>query len=202
MDIEALSQMNSLLTNYLDTTKNNSTNLTTNTASTTQSSTGIVLAKKGESGYIEGMDSDNDGEITMEEFNEYCEANGVSGKDKVKLMTLMASAQTNTKLTEKASKSAQENIENATDSTEDTTSEDDSTDTQGAIYARKGDDNYNEAMDKNTNGVVTYQEYMEYCNEKAKNSNKNSSTESKETQTYAQNEHYDEEAEITVEAEV
>lgn len=31
------------------------------------------------------------------------------------------------------------------------------------IYAKKGEDNYNEVMDFNGDGVVTYDEYMQYC---------------------------------------
>ena len=35
------------------------------------------------------------------------------------------------------------------------------------IFAAKGEDNYNEAMDFNGDGVVTYDEYMRYCEENA-----------------------------------
>ena len=35
------------------------------------------------------------------------------------------------------------------------------------ILASKGEDNYNEAMDFNGDGVVTYDEYMRYCEENA-----------------------------------
>jgi len=35
------------------------------------------------------------------------------------------------------------------------------------IYAKKGEDNYNEVMDFNGDGVVTYDEYMKYCEENA-----------------------------------
>lgn len=35
------------------------------------------------------------------------------------------------------------------------------------IFATKGEDNYNEAMDFNGDGVVTYDEYMQYCEENA-----------------------------------
>ena len=35
------------------------------------------------------------------------------------------------------------------------------------IFATKGEDNYNEAMDFNGDGVVTYDEYMRYCEENA-----------------------------------
>jgi hypothetical protein len=35
------------------------------------------------------------------------------------------------------------------------------------IFATKGEDNYNKAMDFNGDGVVTYDEYMRYCEENA-----------------------------------
>ncbi len=38
---------------------------------------------------------------------------------------------------------------------------------QEKVFAKKGEDNYNEAMDFNDDGVVTYDEYMRYCEENA-----------------------------------
>ena len=35
------------------------------------------------------------------------------------------------------------------------------------VFAKNGQDNYNEAMDFNGDGVVTYDEYMRYCEENA-----------------------------------
>ena len=35
------------------------------------------------------------------------------------------------------------------------------------IFAKKGEDNYNKAMDFNGDGIVTYDEYMKYCEENA-----------------------------------
>lgn len=35
------------------------------------------------------------------------------------------------------------------------------------VFATKGEDNYNEAMDFNGDGVVSYDEYMRYCEENA-----------------------------------
>ena len=35
------------------------------------------------------------------------------------------------------------------------------------VFAKKGHNNYNEAMDFNGDGVVTYDEYMKYCEENA-----------------------------------
>ncbi len=38
---------------------------------------------------------------------------------------------------------------------------------QEKVFAQKGNENYNEAMDFNGDGVVTYDEYMRYCEENA-----------------------------------
>ena len=35
------------------------------------------------------------------------------------------------------------------------------------IYTQKGEKNYNKAMDYNGDGIVTYDEYMKYCEENA-----------------------------------
>ena len=52
----------------------------------------IVLASKGESGYSPIFDVDNNGIITLDEFNKYCEENGVKEEDKLKLMMSMQSS--------------------------------------------------------------------------------------------------------------
>lgn len=38
---------------------------------------------------------------------------------------------------------------------------------QEKVFAKKGEDNYNKAMDYNGDGIVTYDEYMKYCEENA-----------------------------------
>jgi len=38
---------------------------------------------------------------------------------------------------------------------------------QEKVFATKGEDNYNEVMDYNGDGIVTYDEYMRYCEENA-----------------------------------
>ena len=35
------------------------------------------------------------------------------------------------------------------------------------IYSKRGENNYNMAMDYNNDGIVTYDEYMRYCSENA-----------------------------------
>ncbi len=71
MDIKALSEMNGTLTNSLNSIKKNDNAKIANNTNNKQKS-GIVVAKKGSSGYIQQMDIDNDGEISLEEFNQYC----------------------------------------------------------------------------------------------------------------------------------
>lgn len=38
---------------------------------------------------------------------------------------------------------------------------------QEKVFAKKSEDNYNKAMDFNGDGIVTYDEYMQYCEENA-----------------------------------
>ncbi|MCQ2753634.1 MAG: hypothetical protein MJ231_01135 [bacterium] len=194
MDIESLESMNNTLTNHLNSMKNslNNFNKTQNNGATNQQKSGIVIARKGDSGYIKQMDLDEDGEISLEEFNQYCEENGVSEEEKLRMLNMMQTAKVNSKITAKAAE-----IGKSESSEEEKSAQIDDKN----IYARKGDDNYNEAMDTNKNDVVTYQEYMEYCNKHSEKNETNKTSETKETQTYSQNEHYDEEPEITVETE-
>lgn len=99
----------------------------------------IVLANKGEMGYIPGIDLDNNGIITLDEFNKYCEENELSQDDKLKLMSVMQAAKTSQALS------------------------DDKEEEDKRIYARKGDKKYVEKMDENKDSKVTYEEYMKYC---------------------------------------
>lgn len=100
----------------------------------------IILANKGETGYMPAFDIDNDGIITLDEFNQYCSENGISEEEKLKLISLM----TNSKVSEKLSKN------------------DDKKENE-RIYARKGEEKYVEEMDENKNSIITYEEYIEYC---------------------------------------
>ena len=111
-----------------------------------------ILAKKGQAGYLKEMDLDEDGKVSLEEFNEYCENNGIGAKEKLAMVTAMLAANKNSKLTKDATKE-----ESKADSKND-----------NAVYAKEGDEKYDEAMDENSNGVVTYAEYLKYINEKDK----------------------------------
>ncbi len=115
----------------------------------------IVLANKGESGYSPIFDLDENGIITLDEFNRYCEENGVSSEDKLQLMMTMQCAKNTQAMTE-------EKEEN-----------------NSQIYARKGDEKYVEEMDENRDSVVTHYEYMKYCQDYA-NSNEDTKEKTKD----------------------
>lgn len=117
-----------------------------------------ILAKRGQAGYLKEMDLDEDGKISLEEFNEYCENNGISAKDKLTMVTAMLAANTNSKLAKDTIKNKEDKNDNNNDN---------------AVYAKEGDDKYDEAMDENSNGIVTYAEYLKYINQKDKNEDRN-----------------------------
>ena len=104
----------------------------------------IVVANKGETGYLHEMDIDYNGIVTLDEFNQYCEEKGVDGKEKMKLFQTIMLKSTD-------EKSAEKNKE---------TSE---TKEKSNIYAQKGEDKYIEEMDINKDSVITYDEYLKYC---------------------------------------
>ncbi|MBR2525578.1 EF-hand domain-containing protein [bacterium] len=115
----------------------------------------IVLAKKGSPAFMKQFDTDNDGQITLEEFNNYCEENGISEKDKAKILQVMQLANSNSKVV-----SANINKDEKTEKID-----------EKMVYAKKGDEKYNEEMDTNKNGVITYAEYIQYLQKHNNNSN-------------------------------
>lgn len=52
----------------------------------------MVLAKKGEAAYMVQMDIDGDGEITYEEFLDYCDKNSISESGRAELLEAMMKA--------------------------------------------------------------------------------------------------------------
>lgn len=146
----------------------------------------VIIAKKGQAGYMREFDLNDDGKISLEEFNEYCEQNGIDGKDKLRLLTVMQSASANEKATEKI----QEN------------SEKDSKETDNKmLYAKKGDEKYDKAMDENNNGEITYAEYFKYLQEKDKTSETKEENTQSDTTSLNQPE-FDEESEEYIPKEI
>lgn len=133
----------------------------------------IVLANKGEAGYFPQMDLNDDGIITLDEFNQYCEENSIADGDKQKLFQIMQMAKTINKLQEESEKQQEEKEDTAKETTGFKVD---------SIYARKGDEKYNEKMDENKDFKITYKEYMDYCAKYA-----NSKDEKQETKTESKN---------------
>lgn len=121
-------------------------------------------AKKGEPMYMKEMDADDDGVITLDEFKEYCQANGISAKEMVRMLQLAASYRIR-KANEDASKDSGKKSDKDAKEVE-----------SEAVYARRGDGKYDELMDTNNDDKVTYREYIEYCKENAKHQEKKSDT--------------------------
>lgn len=153
-------------------TKNNLLEIKKSDGSNSSKTKSITIVKKGEAGYMEAMDKDKDGEVTMEEFNSYCEENGVDDKTKLALLETIQSAKMTKKLQEKMEAQRKEQEEGEKD---ETTVQDENKD--GIIYAKKGDEKYNEVMDENNNGVITYEEYIKYCQKKKGESSEDFSSE-------------------------
>ncbi len=116
----------------------------------------IILVKKGQVGYIQAMDTNKDGQISLAEFNAYCEENDVSEKAKLALITAMQSSKLNKQI-------IKENIDEQKD--DEKKEEKKETAEDKNAYAKKGDEKYNEEMDYNKNGVVSYAEYLKYKSE-------------------------------------
>ena len=136
----------------------------------TKGTSNIILVKKGSTGYMTDVDFDDDGNITLEELNKYCDENGVSEKDKIKLMTTMEFSKVKDRLVDENVKQSESELIGITG-----TDEKNNQDDEKSIYARKGDEKYNESMDTNKDSVVTYDEYMKYAAKQVQKPDKTSS---------------------------
>ena len=110
-------------------------------------------ARKGEPMYMAEMDTDEDGVVTLDEFREYCKSKDINTRDMLKMSQLAASYRTmkaENDTIDYISKLIPHNSPLKQSSTEST-------------YAKQGDNKYNISMDSNHDKVVSYKEYMEYC---------------------------------------
>ena len=123
-----------------------------------------VYATKGEPMYQKEMDTDEDGVITFKEFMDYCDENGIEYKERLLMLNNRMTYQLNKKAAESSEKVQQE-AEKAkeTENTEENNNSE-------KVYARKGDSNYEEVIDGNDDGTITYAEYMEYCRKQSESS--------------------------------
>ena len=129
-------------------------------------------AKKGEPIYMAEMDSDSDGVVSFDEFKDYCKTNNVSSKGMVKMSMLAA-----TYHTLKAEEDAIDYISKLTPNVFPKLKQADS----GSVYAKEGDNKYNISMDSNRDKMVTYQEYMTYCEQNVKSNELKAYTKAEET---------------------
>lgn len=123
-----------------------------------------VYATKGEPMYQKEMDTDEDGVITFKEFMDYCDENGIGYKERVLMLNNRMTYQLNKKTAESSEKVQQE-----AEKAEESKSTEENNDSE-KVYARKGDTNYEEVIDENDDGTITYAEYMEYCRKQSENS--------------------------------
>ena len=126
-----------------------------------KNSDNAFYSKKGEPMYQEDMDADRDGVVTFEEFKAYCKANNISAKD----MSDMIEMRT-------AYRMSQDTIEQAKSAK----TKEPSVGSLDLIYAKDGDKNYNADIDTNKDSIVSYNEYLRYCEENARMEAKNSDT--------------------------
>ncbi len=110
----------------------------------------VVYARKGEPMYQKEMDADEDGVITFQEFNDYCDENDISYSQRSEMLQNRLQFQLHS---DRAKSSEQiRQIESKGE----------------AVYAEEGDDKYSEEIDANSDGKITYDEYMKYCEEQEK----------------------------------
>ena len=120
-----------------------------------------VYAQKGEPMYQKEMDADEDGIVTFEEFNEYCDNNGIDYKMRIMLLNNRMTYKLS-KDNEETSKKVKEEAENAQKAKE----------TEEETKASTEEDKTS-ILDKIINGddeeeKITYEEYMKICEEQAK----------------------------------
>ena len=131
-------------------------------------------AKKGEPMYLKEMDSDEDGIVSFDEFKDYCQANGISSKEMVRMVEMA-----NSYRTMQAQKKAEKSIEKQSKSENQPEIKEVESE---AIYAKRGDGKYDEAMDTNNDNKVSYKEYIEYCKEHSQPQEQKSDTKISESE--------------------
>ena len=148
-----------------------------NSNSRTNGLSDAYFAKKGEPMYMQEMDADEDGIVSFDEFKDYCKDKGISSRQMEKMVQmgnsyreLMDQIQNNNNKT-----SNLVNIQ-ANDLLEKINSKNDD-----KIYAVRGDDKYDEAIDANADDKITYKEYIDYCVEHAKTNEQKSNTRVEQT---------------------
>lgn len=129
--------------------KNNSNNLNNQTAN---------YAKKGEPMYMEDMDTDKDGVVTLDEYREYCKSKGINTNNMLKMSQMAASYRTMQAETETMN-NISKLIPNITPIIKQANS--------GTAQVKNNENKYNISNDSNNTKNVSYKEYMNYCEQNA-----------------------------------
>lgn len=169
MDVGSISN-NSLDIQSLLINGANGVNRTNNRNDTTNQT--AEYARKGEPMYMEEMDADEDGVVTLDEFREYCKSQGMNTRDMVKMSQMAASYRTmkaESETIDYISKLIPHNSPLKQSNNE-------------SVYAKQGDGKYNISMDSNHDKMVSYKEYMEYCQKNAGSHELKSNAKAEETE--------------------
>ena len=167
----------------LNTGVNNNFNIGTNNALQNKQNNNLYYAKKGEPMYQKDMDEDEDGIVTFEEFNDYCDANGIGAKERQLMLQMRLSYHMTQEMAKKSKEI--EKIKPKEEESETAQKESAENEDEEAVYARIGDTKYENVMDSDNDGVITYDEYMKYCeenNETPKDKDKSAKAELEKTE--------------------
>ena len=129
-------------------------------------------AQKGEPMYMADMDTDEDGTVTLDEFREYCKAQGISSREMVKMSKLASSYRT-MKAENETIDYISKLIPNVFPKLKEANSE--------STHLRQEENKYNISNDKNYENKVNYNKYLEYCQENAVSQELKSDTKFEET---------------------
>ena len=128
-------------------------------------------AKKGEPMYMEEMDSDGDGVVTLDEFKAYCKDNGINTKQMIK-MSQMASLYRTMQAETEAIDSISKFTPNISPYIKQTNNE--------SAHVKDSENKFNISADPNNDKMVSYKEYIEYCEQNAEQQKINPDTEKTE----------------------
>ena len=126
----------------------NTTNKTTGGNSNDTTNNTGYYAKKGEPMYMADMDSDEDGIVTLDEFRDYCKSKGINTREMIK-MSQTASSYRVMMAEEDTINYISKLIPNI------------SPKLKQSEYLKPNENQYN--ISPNSDKKVSYQEYMEYC---------------------------------------
>ena len=112
----------------------------------------LYYAKKGEPMYKKDMDTDEDGTVTMDEFKEYCDANGISAKQRIHMLEAVAMYRMMCEKKQKEKEEAEENQNSQNDKKE----------KDSAVKVDLSKFEINPAADTNGDKKITYTELAKH----------------------------------------